>query len=68
MLLRWVRPKSEKDRYDDEGPLHEVHVADFYMGRYPVTNDQYAQFLKEHPKVAEPHTGAIGVSTDLASR
>jgi formylglycine-generating enzyme required for sulfatase activity len=47
-------PKSEKERLDDEGPLHQVRVSDFYMGRYPVTNDQYAQFLKEYPKVAEP--------------
>ena len=47
-------PESEADRYDDEGPLHQVRVPDFYIGRYPVTNEQYAQFLKENRKVREP--------------
>ncbi|MCP4378229.1 MAG: SUMF1/EgtB/PvdO family nonheme iron enzyme [bacterium] len=33
-------PEGEEGRYDDEGPVHEVSVADFYMGRYPVTNEE----------------------------
>lgn len=42
------------DEYDDEKPVHEVRVSDFYMGRYPVTNEQYAVFLKENPEAEEP--------------
>ncbi len=30
-------PETEEGRYHFEGPLHKVHVPDFYMGRYPVT-------------------------------
>ncbi|MEZ5338375.1 MAG: SUMF1/EgtB/PvdO family nonheme iron enzyme [bacterium] len=30
---------------EDERPLHEVQVADFYIDKYPVTNRQYYQFV-----------------------
>lgn len=30
---------------EDERPLHEVEVADFYIDKYPVTNRQYYQFV-----------------------
>lgn len=47
-------PAQEAGRNDSEGPLHEVQVPDFYLGRYPVTNEEYARFLKENPTVKEP--------------
>ncbi len=35
-------PSSEKDREDDEGPVHEVHITKpFYMGKYEVTQAQW---------------------------
>lgn len=37
---------SDKDCYDDEKPVHKVTVATFEMGKYEVTNQQYATFLK----------------------
>src|SRR3989304_3668 len=40
---------SEKER-----PLHEVQVSDFYLGRYPVTNEEYGRFLQKNPEVKEP--------------
>ncbi len=46
--------ETEEGRWDDEGPRHEVRVPNFYMGRYPVTNEQYAQFLKENQRIVEP--------------
>ena len=45
---------SEKGRDDDEGPVHEVRVGPFHMGRYPVTNAEYERFLKANPGVEEP--------------
>ena len=30
---------------EDERPLHEVEIADFYIDKYPVTNRQYYQFV-----------------------
>jgi formylglycine-generating enzyme required for sulfatase activity len=34
-------PEHEPERYNDESPQHEVTVADFLMGRYPVTQAQW---------------------------
>ena len=47
-------PETEKERFESEGPLHEVRVKDFYMGKYPVTNEEYGRFLEENPDIPEP--------------
>ncbi len=47
-------PESEGERFSNEGPLHKVTVSDFYMGRYPVTNEEYGLFLQDNPDVLEP--------------
>jgi formylglycine-generating enzyme required for sulfatase activity len=31
-----------------EQPVREVSVPDFYIGRYPVTNAEYARFLNAY--------------------
>ena len=35
----------------DERPVHRVTVAEFFIGRFPVTNDEYAKFVRAtgHP-------------------
>ncbi len=38
----------------DEQPVHEVRLSKFYMGRYPVTNEEYGRFLMENPDAKEP--------------
>lgn len=47
-------PSTEGGRYDDEGPVRRVCVPEFHLGRYPVTNEQYARFLEANPRVAPP--------------
>ena len=47
-------PEDEPERMDSEGPRREVAVPSFYMGRYPVTNREYAVFLKANPNMPEP--------------
>jgi formylglycine-generating enzyme required for sulfatase activity len=42
-------PKNEPERYD-ESPQHPVTVADFFMGRYPVTQSQW-RFVAGLPQV-----------------
>ncbi|MCB0202420.1 MAG: SUMF1/EgtB/PvdO family nonheme iron enzyme, partial [Anaerolineae bacterium] len=37
---------KDKDAYDDELPQHTVFVDAFEIGKYPVTNAQYAAFVK----------------------
>jgi formylglycine-generating enzyme required for sulfatase activity len=34
-------PPDETDRFDDEGPQHEVTVDPFFMSKYPVTQAQW---------------------------
>lgn len=45
---------NDKDAYDDEKPRHKVYVADFWMARYPVTNEEYALFLRDNPAQSKP--------------
>ncbi|MEZ0395527.1 MAG: SUMF1/EgtB/PvdO family nonheme iron enzyme [Anaerolineales bacterium] len=39
--------------YDDEKPQHTLELPEFWMARFPVTNEQYAQFAesrhRKHP-------------------
>jgi formylglycine-generating enzyme required for sulfatase activity len=46
---------SEQDRESNEGPQREVSVPAFYMGKYEVTQDQWAAVVKL-PKVSRDLT------------
>ena len=57
-----------------ESPQHQVTVSDFYIGRYPVTNEEYDRFLEatgaKEPaywadrKFNQPKQPVVGVSWD----
>ena len=47
-------PASEPGHHVDEAPLHEVHLDDFYMARTPVTNADYARYLRCNPDAPIP--------------
>ena len=34
------------DAEDDERPVHRVHVSEFFIGRFPVTDDEYQKFVQ----------------------
>ncbi|HWB11184.1 MAG TPA: formylglycine-generating enzyme family protein [Pirellulales bacterium] len=38
-------PESEPGHQDDEGPLHEVQIAPFWMGKHEVTWEEYEVFM-----------------------
>ena len=40
-------PPEEPGRFDTEGPLHQVSVKAFALGKYPVTSEEFLRFLKE---------------------
>ena len=39
------------DAADDERPVHRVYVSEFSIGRFPITQDEYARFVRAtgHP-------------------
>lgn len=39
-------PASYRAAGADETPAHTLHITDFYLMRYPVTNAQYLQFME----------------------
>jgi len=41
-------PESEPGRGNDEGPVHEVCLDGFWMGKYEVTNGQVRMFKPSH--------------------
>ena len=47
-------PEGETGLYDDEGPRHDVSVGAFLIGKYQVTNDEYARYLTANPSAGEP--------------
>ena len=46
------------DAEEDERPVHRVHVSEFFIGRFPVTNDEYARFVQATGHAA-PVVGAL---------
>ena len=38
-------PKDEAVREDNEGPLHDVSVRSFALGKYPVTRGEFVGFV-----------------------
>lgn len=39
----------EGEGYSDEHPQHEVTIKEFYMSKYPVTQEQYRAIMGENP-------------------
>ncbi len=48
MLKRydWAKKLKEDGLFDREQPQHEVTLAAFEIGRYPVSNAEYAAFVR----------------------
>src|SRR4051812_16017721 len=30
----------------DERPVHRVHLSEYFIGRFPVSNDEYGRFIR----------------------
>ncbi|MGF1522329.1 MAG: formylglycine-generating enzyme family protein [Leptolyngbyaceae cyanobacterium] len=62
-------PDDEPERYDREGPQHQVTVPAFFMGRYPITQAQYKTVMETNPatkyeadRFVAPDKPVVGVS------
>lgn len=42
-------PESEEGRFDDEGPVHEVAVNGFWLGKHPVTQREWEKVMETKP-------------------
>jgi len=52
----WVgSPLDDPEAHDNEKPCHEVELRGYRIGRYPITNAQYARFLADNPDHPVPH-------------
>jgi formylglycine-generating enzyme len=38
--------RKDRDAYDDEKPQHRVHLPEFFIGKHPVTVEQFAAFAE----------------------
>jgi len=47
-------PETDKRRHPSERPQHEVTVGDFYIGRHPVTNEEYGKYLADRSDARAP--------------
>jgi formylglycine-generating enzyme required for sulfatase activity len=47
--FRMGSPLSEKEREEDEGPLHIVNLTGFWMGQYPVTQAEWQKIMSSNP-------------------
>lgn len=66
------------DRNEDERPLHPVFVGEFFIGRYPVTCDEYARFVRatghaapavrELPAIASAREDDLDLFKELAAQ
>ncbi len=60
-------PNKESDRESDEGPQHPVTVAEFWMGKYPITQAQYQAIMGNNPSSFEGDSHPVdSVSWDTA--
>ena len=48
-------PPNENGRFDSEGPQHIVTIKAFALGKYDVTTQEFATFLKETGYEPEPY-------------
>lgn len=46
-------PKTERDRFKNESPQHQVTVPAFYAGKYPITQAQYQAVMGNNPSAFE---------------
>jgi formylglycine-generating enzyme required for sulfatase activity len=52
---------QDREATKGEQPQHRVYLAEFYIGKYPVTNAQYAAFVQAGGYEAPSYWGRVGI-------
>jgi formylglycine-generating enzyme required for sulfatase activity len=42
---------NDQSAYNDEKPQHRVNLQEFYLGKYPVTQEQYQTIMGNNPSI-----------------
>jgi formylglycine-generating enzyme required for sulfatase activity len=62
----WAKEVKEKDWFKDEQPWKELTLDEFEIGRFPVLNVEYAEFVRSTGVTAPPHWPGGKLPEDLA--
>jgi len=54
--------------YDNEKPAHQVTLSEFWIGKYPITNEQYRRVRPDHQKTEAGELPVIEVSWNDARK
>ncbi|WP_228452537.1 formylglycine-generating enzyme family protein [Streptomyces alkaliterrae] len=60
VVASWKHVGVVRSWIEKETPEHPVALADFWIGRYPVTNEEYRDFLDSTGHTARPSTWYLG--------
>jgi len=63
--FRMGSPDDDQDAGEDERPAHDVILSDFEIGKYEVTNAEYAAFLNESGNQEEGGVDWINLESSL---
>ncbi|HLF03376.1 MAG TPA: SUMF1/EgtB/PvdO family nonheme iron enzyme, partial [Anaerolineales bacterium] len=55
-------PMKDKEARENEQPQHRLHLPEFYIGKYPITNAQYAAFKKIPIPAGQENHPVVNVS------
>lgn len=61
VTAEWAALGVQRSWIAKEVPRHEVHVAAFRIGRYPVTNGEYLRYVLDEPGAERPSAWAHGI-------
>ncbi|CAL9329487.1 formylglycine-generating enzyme family protein [Streptomyces sp. enrichment culture] len=60
VVAGWAHVGVERPWIEKETPAHTVVLRDFWIGRYPVTNEEYRAFLADTGHPGRPTTWYLG--------